>query len=57
VQFLELQKISDVDLDLGSGGSHISAHTQSRSTHTPNLIKIRKKFSGRTGGQTSVPIY
>jgi len=36
VQFLELQKLSDLDLDLGSGQSHISANIQPRSTHTPN---------------------
>jgi len=32
VQFLELQKLSDLDLDRGSGRSHTGAHMQSRST-------------------------
>jgi len=37
VQFSELQKLSDLDLDLGSGLSHnTGVHIQSRSTYTPN---------------------
>jgi len=36
VQFSELQKISDLDIDLGSGRSHTGAHIRSRYTHTPN---------------------
>jgi len=36
VQFLELQKLSELDLDLGSRRSHTGAHIRSRSTHTPN---------------------
>ena len=34
VQFLELQKLCD--LDLGSGGGHTGPHIWSRSTHTQN---------------------
>jgi len=34
VQFSELQKPSDLDLDSDLG--HTDAHIQSRSTHTPN---------------------
>jgi len=34
VQFLELHKVSDLALDLGSGRSHTGAHIQSRSTHS-----------------------
>jgi len=48
VQFSELQKLSNLDLDLGSSRSHTGAHIQSRSTHTPNQIKIGKTFYGRT---------
>jgi len=36
VQFSELQKLRDLDLDLGSGRGHIGTHIRSRSTHTPN---------------------
>ena len=36
MQFLELQELSDLDIDLASGLSHTGAHMQSRSTHTPN---------------------
>jgi len=32
VQFSELQKLSDLDLDLGSGRSHTGVHIRSRST-------------------------
>jgi len=49
VQFSELQKLSDFDLDLESGQSHIYAHIRWRSTHTPNQIKSEKLFvNGRT---------
>jgi len=44
VQFSELQKLSDLDLDLGSGQSHMDAHIWSRSTHTTNYIEIGKTF-------------
>ena len=40
MQFLELQKLSDLDLNLGSGHAHI----QLRFTHTPNDIEIGKTF-------------
>jgi len=44
VQFSELQKLSDFDLDLELGQSH-----RWRSTHTPNQIKSEKLFvNGRT---------
>jgi len=36
VQFFELQKLIDLDLDLGSGQSHTGVHMRSRYTHTPN---------------------
>jgi len=35
VGFSELQKLSDLDVDLGSGRSHTGAYIRSRSTHTP----------------------
>jgi len=60
---LELQKLSDLDLDLGLGRSHTGAHIWLRSTHTPNYIKIRKTFfvDGRSEVRmhehTWVPIY
>jgi len=48
-------------LTFGSGRGHTDAHMWSRSTHTLNLIEIRKTFCGRTDGQTDrhtwVPIY
>jgi len=34
VQFSELQKLDDLDLEHGSGQSHTGAHIQLRSTHT-----------------------
>ena len=53
VQFSELQKLLDLNLDLGSGRGHTGGHVPSRSTHTPNLIDIRKKtFCGRRNGRT-----
>jgi len=36
VQFSELQKLSDLDIDLESCLSHAGAHIRSTSTHTPN---------------------
>jgi len=51
VQFSELQKPCDLDFDLGSGRGHTGVHIWSRSTHTPNYIKIGKTFCGRTDGQ------
>jgi len=32
----ELQKLSDLDLDLGSDRSHTDVHIPSRSSQTPN---------------------
>jgi len=40
VQFLELQKLSDLDLDLGLGRSHIGTHIQ-RGLSTPNFMEIK----------------
>jgi len=57
VQFSELQKLSDLDLDLRSGRSHIGAYITSRSTHTPNCIEIEKLFlwtDGLTDGRTNL---
>jgi len=36
MQFSEILKLSDLDLDIGSGGHHTGAHMRSRSTHPPN---------------------
>jgi len=36
VKFSELQKLSELDLDLGSCRSQTGAHIRSRSTHIPN---------------------
>jgi len=36
MQFSEILKLSDLDLDLGSGRRHTCAHMWSRSTHPPN---------------------
>jgi len=44
VQFLELQKPRDLDVDLGSDRGHTVAHIWSSSTHTPNYIEIGKKL-------------
>jgi len=43
VQFLELQKLSNLALDLGSGHSHTGVHIRLRSTHT-KLDWNRKNF-------------
>jgi len=48
VQFLELQKPWDLDLDLRSDRGHTGAHIRSRSTHTPNYIQIGNTSCGRT---------
>ena len=57
VQFSEIQKPCDLDLDLGSGRGHTGAHNWSRSTHIPNLIQIRKNFfvDGSAYGRTDTP--
>ena len=56
MQFSQIQKLRDLDLDLGSGRGHTGgAHIWLRSTHTPNLIQIEKKLvdgSIRTYGRT-----
>ena len=54
MQFSELQKLRDLDLDfdLGSGRGHTGAHIWSTYTNTANYIEIGKTFSGRTGGRT-----
>jgi len=36
VQFSQLWKLCDLDLDLRSGQGHTGAHIWWRSTHTPN---------------------
>jgi len=43
-QFSEIQKLSDLDRDLGLGRSHTGAHIRLKSTHTPNYIEIGKNF-------------
>jgi len=53
VQFSQLRRLCDLDLDLRSGRGHTGAHIRSRSTHTPNEIEIRKTFVDlRTDGRT-----
>ena len=37
VRFSELQKLSDLELDLGSGQSYTGTHMHSRSTHTHQI--------------------
>jgi len=50
VQFSEVQKLSDLELDLGLGLSHIGVHVRSRSAYTKfdgnrkNLRTERPKF-------------
>jgi len=36
VQFSQLRKLRDLDLDLRSGRDHTGPHIRSRSSHTPN---------------------
>ena len=44
MQFSELQKLSDVDLDLGSGRNQAGAHIWSRSSHKKIISKLEKLF-------------
>jgi len=53
VQFLELQKLGD--LDLGWGRGHTGAHIRLRPAHTPNYIEIRKTFCLRKYVCTDTP--
>ena len=48
---LELHKLRDLDLNLGSGRGHTGAYIWSRSTHTTNEIEIGKTFRGHTDRQ------
>jgi len=55
VQFSELQKPRDLDLDLdlGSVPTHTVVHQSSTSIYKPNFIEIGKSFvDGRTYGRT-----
>ena len=47
MQFLELQKLSDLDLILESGQSHIGVHVRSRSTRMPITSNLEKRFVER----------
>ena len=49
MQLSELQKLSDLDVDVRSGRGHIYVHMWSRSTHTH---EIRSKSGGRMDGST-----
>jgi len=40
LQFLELQKPLDLNLDLGLGQGHISMHNTHRTTSTPNRVTL-----------------
>jgi len=40
VQFSEIQKLSDLDLDLGSGQGHISMHSADRITSLPDHVAL-----------------
>jgi len=44
VQFSQLRKLRDLDLDLRSGRGFIGPHIWMRSTHTPNYMAIGKKL-------------
>ena len=45
MQFSEIRKPGDLDVDRGSGPGHTAVHIWSRSTtHTPNYIEIGKKL-------------
>jgi len=58
VQFSQLRKLRDLDVDLRSGWGHTGAHMWSRSTHTPNYVEIGKKTLwtyGRTYARTDTP--
>ena len=44
----ENRRISNFDLDLGSGHTHTVVHHSSTSTYIPNFIGIGKTFFGRT---------
>jgi len=48
VQFSELQKPRDLDLDLGSVPTHTVVHHSSTSIYKPNFIEIGKSFCGWT---------
>jgi len=59
VQFLGLQKVSDLDLDLGSGRSHWCTYPVKV---YPQLMRSKSEklcgpMYGWTDGQTSVPVY
>ena len=53
VQFSQLRKLRDLDLDLGRG--HTGAHIWSRSTQTLNYIEIGKTNFFGTYGPTDTP--
>jgi len=48
VQFSELQKPRDLDLELGSGHT---AYRRASLIYLPNFIEIGKTFCGRTDGR------
>jgi len=52
VQFSQLWKLRNLDLDLRSSRGDAGAHMWSRSIHTPNYVEIGKTFCGRTYGHT-----
>jgi len=59
VQFSQLRKLRDLDVDLRWGRGHTGAHIWSRCTHTHQIRwKSEKLFVDvRTDGHTWVPIY
>ena len=54
MQFLELQKPSDLDFDLELGRNHTGAHIRSRSINIPNQMEIGN-FCGWMDGQMDRP--
>jgi len=55
VQFLELQKPRDLDLDLGRVIQHTVVHQSSTSIYVPNFIHFGKTFCERTDVRMYVP--
>jgi len=43
VQFSELQKVNDLDLDLGSGQGHINMHSTCKNTSMPDRVTVASR--------------
>jgi len=43
VQFPEIEKVSDLDLDLGSGQGHISMHNTCKTTSMPDHVTVASR--------------